>query len=347
MYQLLKPILFRFQAERAHYLTTAMFQLAARVPIVSHLLKASFSYKHSTLETELWGLHFKNPVGLAAGFDKNGQWISEMAMLGFGFIELGTVTPKPQVGNPKPRLFRLKKDKAIINRMGFNNLGVDELVSNLKKLPQRRDYIIGGNIGKNKVTPNDLAFEDYLICFQKLYDFVDYFVVNLSSPNTPGLRELQDKKPLSKILQVLIDERAKKEIHRPILLKIAPDLTSTQLDDVIQICDELDIQGIIATNTTIDRSGLKEEETSIIEIGAGGLSGAPLSQRSTEVISYISEHSTGNIPIIGVGGIDNPKKAIQKMEAGAQLVQVYSGLIYAGPYLIKNILKDIVAKAPK
>ena len=342
MYQLIKPFLFRMDAERAHYTTTSLFQLAYRTPIISHLLKASFKFDNPKLEREIWGLKFKNPVGLAAGFYKNGQWIKEMASLGFGFIEVGTVTPKPQDGNPKPRLFRLISDRGIINRMGFNNSGVDELIHNIKKLPKKRDYILGGNIGKNKVTPNDQAYLDYLHCFQKLYDHVDYFVVNLSSPNTPGLRELQDKEPLTHILTTLLEDRKARAVQKPILLKIAPDLTNKQLDDVIEICSTLNMDGLIATNTTIDRKGLSAKQNTIEGIGAGGLSGAPLTSRSTEVVSYINQKSNAFIPIIGVGGIESASTALDKINAGAQLVQVYSGLIYSGPYLIKRIKKAIV-----
>jgi len=347
MYQLLKPFLFSMNAEKAHYTTTTLFKTANKIPIVSSLLKSGFSYEHESLKREVFGLSFKNPVGLAAGFDKNGQWITEMASLGFGFIEVGTVTPKPQQGNPKPRLFRLIEDRAIINRMGFNNLGVDELVKNLKALPQSRDYIIGGNIGKNKVTPNAEAYLDYLHCFKKLYDHVDYFVVNLSSPNTPGLRELQDKKPLTHILSTLIDERISRAVRKPILLKIAPDLTHHQLNDVIDICSALDVDGLIATNTTIDRGGLKTDKNKVTQIGPGGLSGAPLTNRATEVIRYIHDRSRSSVPIIGVGGIDSPQTALSKLDAGAQLIQIYSGLIYSGPYLIKDILKSIVAQLSK
>lgn len=340
MYQLIKPLLFSFKAERAHHITTSLFKIATSIPILSQLLSSSFRLEHKDLKRELWGLTFKNPVGLAAGFDKDGKYINEMSKLGFGFIEVGTVTPIAQIGNPQPRLFRLISDKGIINRMGFNNGGVDELVKNLKKLNPHRDYILGGNIGKNKVTPNQDAYQDYLICFKKLYDHVDYFVVNLSSPNTPGLRELQDKKPLSKILTTLLVERAKYEKQKPILLKIAPDLTDDQLNDVIEISTELNIDGLIATNTTISREDLIATSDEIEQIGAGGLSGLPLNHRSTEVIQYISSHSS--IPIIGVGGITNSKSAIDKIEAGAELIQVYSGLIYAGPYLIKQIKRALI-----
>ena len=341
MYSLIKILLFRFSAEKAHHLTTSIFNVLTSLPILSDGVRRLFRYEDPSLKKELWGLTFPNPVGLAAGFDKDGKYIRSMAALGFGFIEVGTVTPRPQSGNPKPRLFRLKADEGIINRMGFNNDGVDELVTNLKKIGPKRDYILGGNIGKNKDTPNDEAYQDYLICFQKLYNYVDYFVVNLSSPNTPGLRELQDKKPLSKILKVLLEERNKHEIQRPILLKIAPDLSDEQLNDVIEIVQELNIEGIIATNTTISREGLASTAQEVEEIGAGGLSGKPLQARATEVIRYIHTQVQGKIPIIGVGGINSGQNAIDKINAGATLVQVYSGLIYEGPFLVKKIKKAL------
>lgn len=344
MYAIIKLVLFQFSAERAHHITTSTFNFLTSTPIISYLIKALFKLEDSRLEKQLWGLTFKNPVGLAAGFDKDGKYIKSMSTLGFGFIEVGTVTPRGQIGNPKPRLFRLKPDEAIINRMGFNNDGVDELVKNLKSLGDQRDFILGGNIGKNKDTPNDKAYEDYLICFQKLYDYVDYFVVNLSSPNTPGLRELQDKKPLSKILNTLLEERSSKKIKKPILLKIAPDLNQAQLDDVIEIANELKIEGLIATNTTIVRDGLITDDAKVESIGAGGLSGKPLQARSTEVISYINTKSSGALPIIGVGGINSPQSAQKKIAAGAGLIQVYSGLIYEGPFLIKKIKKGLVAQ---
>ncbi len=341
MYSLLRPLLFRYSAEQAHHLTNRLFGFAQGVPIVSQLLNRSLRYSHPSLERQLWGLTFPNPVGLAAGFDKDGKYIKTMSKLGFGFIEVGTVTPLAQAGNPQPRLFRLIPDRAVINRMGFNNDGVDSLVANLKKLPAKRDYIIGGNIGKNKVTPNAEAWRDYLICFQKLYDYVDYFVVNLSSPNTPGLRELQDKEPLRKILSTLLTEREQHEIQRPILLKIAPDLTDGQIDDVVEICEELDIEGLIATNTTIDRSGLSTSQETIETIGNGGLSGRPVYERSNQVVRYIHDKAP-DLPIIGVGGIESPETAQGKLNAGASLIQVYSGMIYAGPYLVKQIKKALV-----
>lgn len=341
MYALIKPFLFRFSAEKAHHMTTSALTTLMKVPLVNSLFVAPYRYENESLKREVFGLTFPNPVGLAAGFDKDGKYIEAMARLGFGFIEVGTVTPLPQAGNPQPRLFRLKADRAIINRMGFNNGGVDALVSNLKKLKKERNYILGGNIGKNKVTPNDRAHEDYRICFEKLYDHVDYFVVNLSSPNTPGLRELQDKGPLRKILSGLIDHRAQQAIRRPILLKIAPDLTDGQINDVIEIVQELGIDGLIATNTTIAREPLTTDAQTVESIGAGGLSGAPLADRATEVVSYIHKKSNGAIPIIGVGGIDSAQSAMDKVNAGAALVQVYSGMIYEGPSLIKAIKKAL------
>ena len=341
IYSLLKWFLFKLSAEKAHHLTTSVFNTLSAWPVISSLVKGLFAFEHKDLQRTLWGLDFKNPVGLAAGFDKDGKYIQSMSALGFGFIEVGTITPRPQVGNPKPRLFRLIKDEAIINRMGFNNEGVDVLVDRLKAI-KRTDVIIGGNIGKNKDTPNEDAYKDYLICFEKLYDHVDYFVVNLSSPNTPGLRSLQEKDPLRKILQTLLDHRAVQDIGRPILLKIAPDLTEGQLDDVIEIVQELKIEGIIGTNTTIEREPLSAGANEISQIGNGGLSGAPLAKRATEVVSMINKKSNGTIPIIGVGGINSGPSALDKINAGASLVQVYSGFIYEGPFLIKRIKKSIL-----
>jgi dihydroorotate dehydrogenase len=294
-------------------------------------------------EYEFLGIRFKNRVGLAAGFDKNAKYLGELTALGFGFIEIGTVTPKPQAGNDKPRLFRLIEDESVINRMGFNNDGLDVIVKRLQSRP--KDLIVGGNIGKNKVTPNEEAVNDYKICFDKLYDVVDYFVVNVSSPNTPNLRELQDKKPLGEILKALIEMRSAfistGKICKPILLKIAPDLGNEQLDDVVDIVNETGIDGIVATNTTISRAGLLTSKEKVESIGSGGLSGKILSDRATEVVAYIHEKSSGKIPIIGVGGIYSAKTAHDKINAGADLVQVYSGFIYGGPQMIKNIAKAL------
>jgi dihydroorotate dehydrogenase len=294
-------------------------------------------------EYEFLGIRFKNRVGLAAGFDKNAKYLGELSALGFGFIEIGTVTPKPQAGNDKPRLFRLLEDESFINRMGFNNDGLDVIVKRLQSRP--KDLIVGGNIGKNKVTPNEEAVNDYKICFDKLYDVVDYFVVNVSSPNTPNLRELQDKKPLGEILKALIEMRSAfistGKICKPILLKIAPDLGNEQLDDVVDIINETGIDGIVATNTTISRAGLLTSKEKVESIGSGGLSGKILSDRATEVVAYIHKKSSGKIPIIGVGGIYSAKTAHYKINAGADLVQVYSGFIYGGPQMIKNIAKAL------
>ncbi|MEG0189259.1 MAG: quinone-dependent dihydroorotate dehydrogenase, partial [Algoriella sp.] len=289
---------------------------------------------------EVFGIKFKNPIGLAAGFDKNAEYIEELNHFGFGFIEIGTVTPKPQPGNDAPRMFRLVDDEAIINRMGFNNKGVDFAVSKLKELKNRDQYIIGGNIGKNKLTPNEDAVDDYIKCFNALFDYVDYFVVNVSSPNTPGLRDLQEKEPLLYILNYLQQYNNQNENPKPILLKIAPDLTDSQLDDIIDIVTESKISGVIATNTTISRDGLISDPELIKE--AGGVSGKPLKNRSTEVIRYISEKSNKAFPIIGVGGIHSAEDAKEKLEAGASLLQVYTGFIYEGPRIVKDICKELV-----
>ena len=340
MYTFLKFILFRFSAERAHHITTTFFGILCRIPLVNEFIGWVFRFDHPSLERNFWGLKFKNPVGLAAGFDKDGKYIASMSKLGFGFIEVGTVTPRPQIGNPKPRLFRLKDDRGIINRMGFNNEGVDILVDRLRSLPPSQ-VIIGGNIGKNKDTPNEEAYKDYLICFEKLYPFVDYFVVNISSPNTPGLRALQEKEPLKKILQTLLDFRKVQSQSKPVLLKIAPDLTPEQLADVLEIVQEMGIEGIIATNTTIARSPLSTPDEIISEIGAGGLSGDPLRNKATEMVQDIKNDPNFTAPIIGVGGISDPASAHEKIKAGASLIQVYSGLIYEGPFLVKNIKKHL------
>jgi|TARA_R100000365_G_C2747570_1_gene77631 dihydroorotate dehydrogenase len=338
---LLKPLLFLKKPEAAHHLTFDLTKLTFNLPIVKSALKANFRLDDPLLEREVFGLKFKNPVGLAAGFDKDAKLIDEMAMLGFGFIEIGTLTPKPQEGNPQPRLFRLPQDEALINRMGFNNGGVLEAVERLKK--RKSDVIVGGNIGKNKVTPNENAVDDYLYCLEALHPYVDYFVVNVSSPNTPNLRDLQEKEPLKALLSAVKSANDKKEKPKPILLKIAPDLTDGQLDDIIEIVLETEIDGVIATNTTIDRSALKTDKNQVEAIGAGGVSGKVLKNRSTEVIRYLNQKSIGAFPIIGVGGIYSAEDAIEKLQAGASLVQVYSGMIYEGPSLIKRIKKGLLA----
>lgn len=313
----------------------ALFNL----PGIKGIVRGLFSFEDDSLKRTLFGLTFENPVGLAAGLDKDAKLIDELALLGFGFIEIGTLTPKPQEGNPQPRLFRLPGDKALLNRMGFNNGGVEEAVKRLKK--RKSQILIGGNIGKNKITPNEDAINDYLFCLEALHPYVDYFVVNVSSPNTPNLRELQEKEPLKKLLLAVKDANDKKEKPKPILLKIAPDLTNGQLDDIIEIIGETKIDGVIATNTTIDRSVLGVDKELALGLGDGGISGVPLRKRSTEVIRYLSEKSGRQFPIIGVGGIYSATDAVEKLEAGASLVQIYSGMIYEGPGLIKEIKKGL------
>jgi dihydroorotate dehydrogenase len=339
------PYLTRYDAEKVHYVVMNALKIICAIPLMSSILRLIFEKKDTRLERNIFGLHFKNPVGLAAGFDKNGVWTDQLSNLGFGFIEIGTVTPKPQAGNDKPRLFRLKSDEALINRMGFNNNGSIEAANNLRK--RKSKVIIGGNIGKNKITDNDDAVIDYLKAFNDLYPYVDYFVVNVSSPNTPGLRDLQEKEPLKYILKILERDNGRKSKPKPILLKIAPDLTNEQLDDVIEIVKETRTAGVIATNTTISREGLVSDNEIVSKIGAGGLSGKPLTDRSTEIIRYLSEKSNKAFPIIGVGGIYNAKDAIDKLNAGASLVQVYSGFIYEGPSIVKEICKGILKETPK
>ena len=308
------------------------------------MLKATYHFSDKNLQRELFGLTFPNPIGLAAGFDKNAEIFHQLSAMGFGFIEIGTVTPLPQPGNPRPRLFRLKADQAIINRMGFNNEGVEEVVRRLRK--RDKSIIIGGNIGKNKTTPNELAVRDYLQCFEKLFDYVDYFVINVSSPNTPNLRELQEKEPLLKLLNKLKAANAAKANPKPILLKIAPDLSDAQLDDIIDIVQQTEIAGIIATNTTISRENLKTSPEAIEKIGAGGLSGKPLKNRSTKVIRYLHQKSAGEIPIIGVGGIHSAADALEKLDAGASLIQLYTGFVFEGPALIRQIKKVLLQNSP-
>lgn len=342
MYRFIKPVFFQFDPENVHHFVTEKLKwFNDRFPFGESILRSSFDVNIKGLEREVFGIKFRNPVGLAAGFDKNGEYIDALSSLGFGFIEVGTVTPLPQPGNDKPRMFRLTDDSAIINRMGFNNKGVDTLAEQLRlQRAKNPDIVIGGNIGKNKNTPNEEAVSDYLKCFERLYEVVDYFVVNVSSPNTPGLRALQEKGPLKEILNALQTKNNSNKIFRPILLKIAPDLTKEQLDDIVEIVTDTKIAGVIATNTTIDRSGLRTPKHIAKE--AGGLSGKPLTERSTEVIRYLSERSNRSFPIIGVGGIHSPEDAKEKLDAGASLVQLYTGFIYEGPGLIKRICKHLL-----
>ncbi|MBK8362355.1 MAG: quinone-dependent dihydroorotate dehydrogenase [Bacteroidetes bacterium] len=340
---IIRPVLFRFAPETVHHFTFSFLRIAFKIPLVRSIVSSTYSSDKS-ISRKLMGIDFPNPIGLAAGFDKDAKLYSELSALGFGFIEVGTITPKPQPGNDKPRLFRLPKDSAIINRMGFNNHGVEQMVINLKKNNSR--VIIGGNIGKNKNTPNENAVKDYIICFESLFNVVDYFVVNVSSPNTPGLRALQEKEPLLKILNALqilnnqlAIEYSKK--RKPVLLKIAPDLTNEQLDEIVEVLHASGLDGVIATNTTISRENLNSDAQEIARIGAGGLSGKPLAKRSTEVIKYLAERSDKKFIIIGVGGIHSETDAIEKLNAGADLIQLYTGFIYEGPALIQRIKKRL------
>ncbi len=321
----------------------SLLGIILKLPLAPFVFKKSFVIENPKLEKELFGLTFKNPVGLAAGFDKNATFFNNLFYCGFGFIEIGTLTPVGQPGNDKPRLFRLKKDSAIINRMGFNNDGVEIAVEQLKKR-KHKGLIIGGNIGKNKLTPNESAVEDYLKAFNSLFDYVDYFVVNVSSPNTPNLRDLQEKEPLTNLLLKLQERNNSLPKRKPILLKIAPDLSDSQLDDIIDIVAITKIDGVIATNTTIDRSNLCTPTKELEQVGAGGLSGIPLKNRSTEVIRYLSLKSNKAFPIIGVGGIHSEADALEKLEAGADLLQLYTGFIYEGPGLVKRINKAVLSK---
>jgi dihydroorotate dehydrogenase len=340
MYKALRKILFLQAPEAIHYRAMAALQKAYKFAPLRAILRSSYKISDPSLERELWGIRFPNPVGLGAGFDKDARWTDELAMLGFGFVEIGTLTPRPQPGNPPPRLFRLPADHGLINRMGFNNGGAEQAAVRLKHRKER--LIIGGNIGKNKDTPNEDAVSDYEAAFKALHDVVDYFVVNVSSPNTPGLRALQDKEPLTALLRRLKDLNVNYAKPKPILLKIAPDLTDEQLDDIVEIVRDTKLDGIVATNTTIDRSGLQTPAAAVEAIGAGGLSGAPVRKRSTEVVRYISQKSGGSIPIIAVGGIFTAADAQEKLDAGASLVQVYTGFIYEGPGIAKAICKGLL-----
>jgi len=343
MYQnLLKPLLFLMSPEKAHHFSMLMLGIAIRIPGVAWVLKQRFNSGIFDTSVNICGIEFPNSVGVAAGFDKDARYLRELQVLGFGHVEVGTLTPLAQSGNPRPRLFRLKIDSALLNRMGFNNEGVNDAVSRLKRRPS--GLIVGGNIGRNKITSNEDAISDYIKCFDALHPHVDYFVVNVSSPNTPGLRELQDRKPLSALLRAIVKRNNETQLspnsqRRPVFLKIAPDMTNPQLDDVIEIILSEKVDGVIATNTTISRSNLKTK--SVDDLGSGGISGAPLSTRSTEVISYLHKKSAGAFPIIGVGGIDSLLDAQEKISAGASLVQVYSGFIYRGPRLVREIRKGL------
>ena len=333
--KIISPFLFLFDPEKIHTFTFFLIKVFFKIPILGFIIESFYKVESPKLTRKLFGLTFENPVGIAAGFDKNATHISEFEKFGFGFIEIGTVTPKPQDGNPKKRLFRLKEDTAIINRMGFNNDGVTKIKNRLKK---NYNVLIGGNIGKNKVTPNSQAKNDYIICFKELYDYVDYFVVNVSSPNTPGLRELQSKEFLNDLFIELNKLRSNEIIKKPILIKISPDLSKQKILEILEVIDTNNIDGIIATNTTIDYPNLKSKNKN----ETGGLSGAPLYDKSNEVISFISKKTNGKLPIIGVGGISTPEQAVKKIEAGAHLIQLYTGIIYEGPGIVRKINKKLL-----
>jgi len=347
MYKILRTILFYFNPEWVHYFSMNGLKLLCKLPLGKAVLASLFKVSGNQLNTQFIGIHFPNPIGLGAGFDKNARYLNELEALGFGFVEIGTVTPIAQVGNEKPRLFRLPKDKALINRMGFNNDGVEIIQDRLKKWNSRvqktsnspfyQRLIVGGNIGKNKMTPNEDAWKDYVICFNALHELVDYFVVNVSSPNTPGLRELQEKESLRKILTELQNQNSKYKTKKPILLKIAPDLSLEQIDDVISLAMEIKLDGLVASNTTIEKKNLLTPETVLESIGAGGLSGKPLQKRNTEIIQHIHEKTNGQLPIIASGGIFTGADAQEKLSAGASLVQVWTGFVYEGPSIVKNI----------
>ena len=335
MYLIIKRLLFLFDPEWIHHIVFKSIKIVNKIPGVSSLLSSIYVLKDKRLEQKLFGLNFPNPVGLAAGFDKDAKLFNELSRFGFGFIEIGTLTPKPQDGNSKKRMFRLPEDEGLINRLGFNNEGVEAAVRRLKK---NKGVLIGGNIGKNKITSNKEAVNDYILCFNSLFEYVDYFVVNVSSPNTPNLRALQDKEPLINLLSTLKDLNNKKLIPKPILLKIAPDLTEDQLIDIVEIVKSTKIDGVIATNTTVRRKNLLSSNREEL----GGLSGRPLKDMSTEVIRFIAQKSNHAFPIIGVGGVHKPEDAIEKLNAGASLVQLYTGFVYEGPGIVKRINKALL-----
>lgn len=355
MYTAIRKILFCFPPEQVHHFSMNGLALASKFPGVKSIFRSHASHGHS-LQKDAFGLKFRNPVGLAAGFDKNALYLTELDMLGFGSVEIGTVTPLPQEGNDKPRLFRVPEHSAIINRMGFNNDGVKAIAKRLRLWraahkkgngKNANSLVIGGNIGKNKITPNEDAWKDYEICFNELFDCVDYFVVNVSSPNTPGLRELQEKDSLNKILSHLQTINRHKPNPKPILLKIAPDLNTAQIDDVLSLALEIKLDGLVATNTTISREELTSiPEETIREIGAGGLSGRPLRERSTAIVRYIHERTDGRIPVIASGGIFTAQDAQEKFDAGATLVQVWTGFIYEGPTIVKQICQGLLKMQP-
>ena len=335
--KLLKPILFCIDPERVHKITFFLIKLIFKLPLVSTVTEKIFKIKNPILETEVFGIKFPNPVGLAAGFDKNAKLYNEFSSFGFGFIEIGTVTPNPQEGNPKKRLFRLVIDEAIINSLGFNNIGVERVI---ERLSYNKDIIIGGNIGKNKITDFNNSIQDYIICFEKLYPYVNYFAINVSSPNTKKLRDLQQKDLLKQLLEALQKKNKSYSFQKPILLKISPDLSEDQLIDIVEVINETSLDGIIATNTTLSRNNLSSPSDLVNQ--KGGLSGKPISKKSTNIIKFLHKKSNGSIPIIGVGGIMNPDDAIEKIKAGASLIQLYSGFVYSGPSIVKKINNAVI-----
>ncbi len=343
MYKLLlRPLLFIFSPEVSHHLALKSLNILVSIPIISGIVKSIYKYNGPSKSVQVCGITFPNPVGLAAGFDKDGKYIKALDALGFGFIEVGTVTPLPQAGNPTPRLFRLKEDRGLINRMGFNNEGVNSLVDRLKHLNRDKlQAVIGGNIGKNKVTPNEEAHIDYRKCFEALHPYVDYFVVNVSSPNTPGLRALQDRDSLELILTTILNTDIHIANPKPILLKISPDLTKEAITDIVSLVNELNIEGIITSNTSISRDGLKTADHVIKDIGNGGLSGAPIKAKADQMLTWVHNSLDTSKTIVAVGGIETPDDAQDKINAGADLVQVYTGFIYEGPMMVKRIVQGI------
>lgn len=342
MYSMLRNLLFNFDAESVHHFSMNSLKYVSNIPVLQNILAKNLQFEHPSLHKQVFGLPFKNPVGLGAGFDKNALYLRELETIGFGFVEVGTVTPLAQPGNDKPRLFRLPKDEAIINRMGFNNNGVKAVAARLRA--SKRNIIVGGNIGKNKATANDDAWKDYEICMNELFDCIDYFVVNVSSPNTPGLRELQEKESLRKILSQLQNINQGRMNTKPLLLKIAPDLTVGQLDDIIELALEVKLSGLVATNTTISRESLQTEKSKVEEIGLGGLSGKPLRQKSTQIVQYITKQTSGRLPVIASGGIFSGEDAKEKIAAGAALIQLWTGFIYEGPMIVKKVCTELAKK---
>lgn len=332
-------------AEKAHHLIMSMLKIGRRIPGVKFLLRKLFCIEHPSLEREVFGMKFRNPVGLAAGFDKNAEVYDMISALGFGFTEVGTITPKPQPGNPKPRLFRLEQDQALINRMGFNNKGMNSALNNLRR--KKGNSIVGANLGKNTLTPNAKAPADYLKLFRTLYDYADYFVINVSCPNIACLGDLQEKESLKRIVEPIIEFRKGQGLYRPILLKISPDLSYAEIDETIKVLKECKLDGIITVNTTTSRNGLSLSKAELKKIGNGGLSGRPLTARAIEVVRYVHEQTQGNFPIIGTGGIMTEEDALEMLKAGASLIQLYTGFIYNGPGFARRICKRIIDEEKK